>query len=40
MPTKFKEFFLRWNSIDKVDNNITNSVVTSILKMFGDSANF
>ena len=40
MPTKFKEFFLKWNSIDRIDNAISNSVVTNILKMLGDNANF
>jgi hypothetical protein len=40
MPTKFKDFFLKWNSIDKVDNAITTSVVTNVLKMFGDNTNF
>lgn len=40
MPTKFKEFYLKWNGIDKIDAvpaNIANAVTSALFKMLAES---
>lgn len=40
MPTKFKEFYLKWNAIDKVEampGNISGTVINALFKMLADS---
>jgi hypothetical protein len=43
MPIKFKEFYLKWNAIDKIEavaSNISNNVNNVLLKMFGEAVSF
>lgn len=40
MPTKFKEFYLKWNGIDKIEampNNVFNAVTSALFKMLAES---
>ena len=40
MPNKFKEFYLKWNGIDKVEampSNISNAVTSALFKMLAEN---